>query len=99
LRGTGQAPSNPLSESPVLEESFALLHPEAEWDSLLREEPFRGREEIQKGVEDWLDSIDNWRVSVEQAVDAGSDRVLVLLRVSIHGKAAMCPPASGCSSS
>lgn len=34
------APDVPFSESPLVEEVLALLHPDAEWDALHREKPY-----------------------------------------------------------
>ena len=81
----------PVSESPVVEEVFALLDEEAEWDSFLRAEPFRGRDEILAAAEDWLEAGEDWRVAVEQVSPAGEGQALAVLRVSIRGKGSGVP--------
>jgi ketosteroid isomerase-like protein len=81
-----EAPDVPLSESPLVGEVFAQLEPEAEWNSFIREEPYRGREEIQAGIEDWLEAGENWRVALDDLTDAGDGQVLAFLRPSFRGK-------------
>ena len=81
----------PISESPLIEEAFALLDEEAEWDAFLRAEPFRGRDEILVAVEDWLEAGEDWRVAMEDVAPAGEHQVLAFLRVSIRGKGSGVP--------
>lgn len=45
------APDMRFSESPLVEEVLPLLHPDAEWDALHWEKPYRGSEEALLGVE------------------------------------------------
>ena len=81
----------PISDSPLIEEAFALLDEEAEWDAFLRAEPFRGRGQILVAVEDWLEAGEDWRVAIEDLAAAGEHRVLAFLRVSIRGKGSGVP--------
>jgi ketosteroid isomerase-like protein len=81
-----QAPEGSISDSPLLDEVFAQLAPEAEWDSFLQQEPYRGRNEILAAVEDWLDAGENWRVALGEVRDAGDGRVLAILKPSFRGK-------------
>jgi ketosteroid isomerase-like protein len=81
-----QAPEGSISDSPLLDEVFAQLAPEAEWDSFLRQEPYRGRKEILEAVEDWLDAGENWRVALEEVRDAGDGRVLAFLKPTFRGR-------------
>ena len=75
---------------PLVEEVFALLDQDAEWDSFLRAEPFR-REEILAAAEDWLDAGENWRVTIEDVASAGDGQVPAFLHVSIRGKGSGVP--------
>ena len=79
-------PGTPVRESPLIQEVLDLLHPEAEWDTFLAEEPYRGREGMIDAVDEWLDAADDWRVKAESVTDLGEGRVLVVHRTSIRGK-------------
>jgi ketosteroid isomerase-like protein len=85
------APDTQFSESPLVEEVLALLQPDAEWDAIHREKPYRGGEEALRGVEDWLEAGEEWRVKVEDLTDAAEKRVLAVLRVSIRGRGSRVP--------
>ena len=69
---------------------FEMMHPGAEWISLFYPESFRGKDEMLRGVSEWLDAADQWRVRTNQLLDAG-DRVLGVVRVSIRGKGSGVP--------
>jgi ketosteroid isomerase-like protein len=62
-----------------------------EWDSWLRAKPFRGREEILAGADDWLDAGENWRIAIDDVTEAGEDKALAFLRISIRGKGSGVP--------
>src|SRR5215217_1547681 len=85
------APDTKFSESPLVEEVLPLLHPDAEWDAMHREQPYRGIEEALHGVEDWLEAGEEWRVQIEDLTDAGEGAVLAVLRVSIRGRGSRVP--------
>jgi ketosteroid isomerase-like protein len=91
LRRYWAAPDTEFSESPLVDEVLPLLHPDAEWDAMHREEPYRGGDEALRGVEDWLEAGEEWRVHIEDLTDAGEDRVLAVLRVSIRGRGSRIP--------
>ncbi len=45
-----------------------------------------GREQWLRAVDDFLEAFDYWHPKVEEVTDAGKDKVLVVVRVSIRGK-------------
>ena len=78
-------PEVPPSQWPGVEQGFDLVDPDAEWT------PFglpaaRGREQWLRAVDDALEAVDYWRPEVEEVIDAGKDKVLAVVRVSIRGK-------------
>ena len=85
------APETRLSESPLIDEVLVLLHPDAEWDALHREKPYRGAQDALRGVEDWLEAGEEWRVQIEELTDAERGQVLAVLRVSIRGRGSRIP--------
>ena len=84
-------PEQPLDQSPGVEKVFAHLDPEAEWDWVFSPETFRGREQLLRAVADWLETVSDWRVAVEQLIDGSWDRVLMIGRVVARGKGSGTP--------
>ncbi len=84
-------PGQPLEQSPELEEVFDHLDPEAEWDWPLTPETFRGREQLLQAVADWLETVSDWRVEIEELIDGGRDRVLLIGRVLARGRGSGAP--------
>jgi ketosteroid isomerase-like protein len=84
-------PEQPLEQSPELEEVFDQLDPEAEWDWLFSPETFRGREQLLQAVADYLETVSDWRVEIEELIDGGEDRVLSIGRVVARGKGSGTP--------
>jgi ketosteroid isomerase-like protein len=84
-------PVMPIEQSPELEEMFDHLDPEAEWDWLFSPETFRGREQLLQAVADYLETVGDWRVEVEELIDGSRDRVLVIGRVVARGKGSGAP--------
>ncbi len=79
-------PVEPLDRSPGVDDVFEHLAEEIEWDWVFTPETFRGREELLGAVEDWLDTVSDWRVEVEDLVEGSHDRVLLVGRVLARGK-------------
>jgi ketosteroid isomerase-like protein len=84
-------PEQPLNESPGVEKVFEHLDPEAEWDWVFSPETFRGREQLLRAVADWLETVTDWRVEVEELIDGSRDRVLMIGRVVARGKGSGTP--------
>ena len=84
-------PVVPIEESPELEEMFAHLDPEAEWDWLFSPETFRGRERLLQALGDYLETVGDWRVEVEELIDVSRNRVLGIGRVVARGKGSGTP--------
>jgi SnoaL-like domain len=74
-------PEQPLNESRGVEKVFEHLDAEAEWDWVFSPETFRGREQLLQAVADWLETVTDWRVEVEELIDGSRDRVLMIGRV------------------
>jgi len=85
------SPDGPISASPVIEDVLALMSEDPEWDSWLRAKPFRGREEILAGADDWLEAGENWRIAIDGVTESGEDKALAFLRISIRGKGSGVP--------
>jgi ketosteroid isomerase-like protein len=84
-------PVVPIAQSPELKEVFGHLDPEAEWDWLFSPETFRGREQLLQAVADWLETVGEWRVEIEELIDGSGNRVLVIGRVVARGKGSGAP--------
>ncbi len=82
-------PGQPVDGSDGLEEVFSHLAEEVEWDWPLTPETFRGREQLLGAVEDWLATVSDWRIEVEELIEGSHDKVLlvglVLARGAISG--------------
>ena len=62
---------------------FKTFHPAVEWDTTNYEgwpedEVYRGHDGVRRFFEEWLASWDRYETGVEEYIDAGGDRVLVL---------------------
>jgi len=84
-------PVVPIEQSPELEEMFDHLDPEAEWDWLFSPETFRGRKQLLQAAADYLETVGDWRVEIEEVTDGTGDRVLVVARVVARGKGSGVP--------
>ena len=84
-------PEQPLEQSPELEQVFDQLDPDAEWDWLFSVETFRGREQLLQALADYLETVGDWRVEVEELIDGSRDRVLGIGRVVAQGKGSGAP--------
>ena len=84
-------PEQPLEETPGLEDAVARMDPEAEWDWLFTPETFRGRDQLLRAAADWISTVGEWRIEVEELIEGSEGRVLVILRVLAHGKGSGAP--------
>jgi ketosteroid isomerase-like protein len=80
------ADPGPLEETPESLEVLDRLDPEAEWDWLLSPKIFRGRDQLVQAVADWIQTMDDWRIEVQELIDGRGDRVLAILQVMARGK-------------
>jgi ketosteroid isomerase-like protein len=68
---------------------LASTHPDFEW-KVLEASPlagtYRGREEVRRYVEEWLDTFEGVQLRIERLVEL-DDRVVVVVRGSARGKA------------
>jgi|SRR4051794_9988074 ketosteroid isomerase-like protein len=86
-----RANPGPVSETPFVDEFFDTLDPEVEWAWPLDNRVFRGREEMLQAATDFLEAVDDWRVEVDEIVDAADNRVFVAERVLARGKESGTP--------
>jgi ketosteroid isomerase-like protein len=84
-------PVAPIEQSPELEEMFGHLDPEAEWDWLFSPETFRGRKQLLQAAADYLETVGDWQVEIEELTDGTEDRVLVVARVVARGRGSGVP--------
>ena len=70
------------------ETAMAYLDPEIEMDLTLRPDGkvFHGHAGVTEAVRTWLGAWEGWRLEVEEIIDLGGERVLVLARESGRGK-------------
>ena len=61
-------PQMPIEESAELDAMFDHLAPEAEWDWLVSPETFRGRNELVQALADYLDTVGDWRVEMQELI-------------------------------
>ena len=62
------------------------LHPEVVYNPTWSPEEFHGHKGATGAVVEWLEILDDWRITVEHVDDAGDDLVIVTLRAHAHGK-------------
>jgi ketosteroid isomerase-like protein len=91
LASLSSGPAVPLEQSPGVDDLFDHLESEAEWDWLFSPETFRGREQLLEAVADYLETVGEWRVDVEELIDGTGDRVLAMSRVVARGKGSGAP--------
>ena len=53
---------------PEIEEVFDRLDPDAEWDWVFNPETFRGRDEILRAVADWIETVSDWRIAIDEVI-------------------------------
>jgi ketosteroid isomerase-like protein len=65
-----------------LQTALSFSHQEVEWDgtNLPDGQVGRGHEAILDHIKRWADQWEEWTVEVERIIDAGSERVVVLIR-------------------
>jgi ketosteroid isomerase-like protein len=86
-----RANPGPVNETPFIDEFFECLDPEVEWHWPLTDEAFRGREAMVRAATDFLEAVDDWRIEVDELVDAGGDQVFAVQRISARGKGSGTP--------
>jgi ketosteroid isomerase-like protein len=67
------------------ETALAAYHPEVVFDVTVLGSVYRGREGVAKAIRRWTGTWSDWKVEVEELIDAG-DRVLAVVRASGRGK-------------
>ena len=77
-----------FAESPLVSDVLDHhVHPEVQWKSVFAPDTtFTGPEELLQAVDTWLEFADDWRVKVEDLVDAGGTRVVAAIRLYMRGK-------------
>jgi ketosteroid isomerase-like protein len=76
----------PIGESPLVDEAFRSISPEAEWKPPFMREAVGGRDAWLDLVSGWLEAADDWRISIEDVSDLGREQVLCVAQNSIRGK-------------
>jgi ketosteroid isomerase-like protein len=91
LASLSSDPAEGVEHSPELEEMFDHLDPDVEWDWPLSTDTFKGREQLLKAVADWFETVSAWSVEIEELIDCGGDRVMMVGRVEARGKGSGTP--------
>jgi ketosteroid isomerase-like protein len=63
---------------------YELLHPEVAWHTardLPDSDTYRGHEGVAELYSEWIGSFEDFRVEVEEMIDAGDDTVVVMTRL------------------
>jgi ketosteroid isomerase-like protein len=70
-----------------LESAMEVFHPAVEWDVSMRVDGrvFHGHDGVRQGIATWLSAWEDYRIDVEEYVDAGDD-VIVLATEGGRGK-------------
>jgi uncharacterized protein len=66
---------------------YELLHRDVAWHTardLPDSDTFRGHEGVAELYSEWISSFEDFRVEVEEMIDGGADRVVVMTR--LHGR-------------
>ena len=81
-------PGVALSESAETNALIARLHPEVVWKPLFRssDEGYRGPEGVKRALDEMAEAVEEWRVTIEDIVDAGDGRLLVTGSSHVRGK-------------
>jgi ketosteroid isomerase-like protein len=84
-------PGGPIGETPGTDGVFDRMTPDAEWDWPLTPETFRGRDQLLGAVSDWIETVDAWRLEIEDVIDGSNDRVVAVVRVVARGRGSGAP--------
>jgi ketosteroid isomerase-like protein len=70
------------------EQALEYLHPEVEYDARVRPDGkmWHGREGVRQAMIEWTGAWSDWQVEVEDYLDAGQGRVVILWRESGRAK-------------
>ena len=81
-------PEVPLSQSARTEAIIERLHPEVVWKPPFRsaDEGYRGPEGIRRALDELVEAIEEWRITIEDVVEAGDGRVLLTGISHVRGK-------------
>ena len=79
-----------IEDAPFIEEVFAHVDEDVEWRWPLTPESFRGRDGLLRAVADWLETVDDWQIELEEVLDAG-DLVFTSQLVRAQGKGSGAP--------
>jgi ketosteroid isomerase-like protein len=88
LKAYWASPEVALSESAETQAIVERLHPEVVWKPPFRsaDEGYRGREGIRRALDELVEAIEEWRITVEEVVEAGEGRVLLTASSHVRGK-------------
>ena len=77
-----------LSASAETQAIIERLHPEVVWKPPFRsaDEGYRGPEGIRRALDELVEAIEDWRITVEDVFEAGERRVLVTGSSHVRGK-------------
>jgi ketosteroid isomerase-like protein len=84
-------PGRSPDEVAGFEETMDRLTPDFEWDWLFSPDVFRGREELTRALTDYLETVSDWRIEVEDVLEGSEGRVVVVITVVARGKGSGTP--------
>ena len=84
-------PSRPLADTPGVDEVFARMDPEAEWDWLFSSDIYQGRDQLLHAAADFVGTVGDWRIEVGELIEGRGDGVMASLRVVARGKGSGAP--------
>jgi ketosteroid isomerase-like protein len=72
---------------PEIADAMRYLHPNIEWKSALIGITARGHEDTARGVDQFLDAAQDYRINVPEVTDLSDGQVLAVVRLAMKGKA------------
>ena len=72
---------------PEVADAMRYWHPNIEWKSALIGITAHGYEDMMRGVDQFLDAAQDYRVNVPEVTDLGDSQVLAVVRLAMKGKA------------
>jgi hypothetical protein len=84
-------PGRPLGETPGTDGLIDRMDREVEWNWLLSPEILGGRDQMLGTASDWIETVDAWRLEVEDVIDGIGVRVVAVVRVIARGRGSGVP--------
>ena len=91
LESHWEDPDQPPDATPGFQAMFDLLTDDVEWDWLFSNDTFRGADELLGAIADYLETVSDWRIQVDELIEGSDGRVLSVIQILIRGKGSGTP--------